>query len=35
MQPGTENMEVAEQLAHEGYNVVAKKCIKVESMRLL
>ncbi|MDD1742326.1 MAG: CoA-binding protein [Methanotrichaceae archaeon] len=35
MQPGTENMEVAGQLDYEGYNVVAKKCIKVESMRLL
>ncbi|MCJ7443700.1 MAG: CoA-binding protein [Methanotrichaceae archaeon] len=35
MQPGTENQEVAGQLDKEGYNVVARKCIKVESMRLL
>ena len=35
MQPGTENQEVADLLDHEGYNVVYKKCIKVESMRFL
>jgi len=35
MQPGTENEEVADLLDREGYNVVSRKCIKVESMRFL
>ncbi len=35
MQPGAENQEVADHLDREGYNVVSRKCIKVESMRFL
>jgi uncharacterized protein len=35
MQPGTQNMDVAKELDKAGYNVVAGKCAKVESMRLL
>ncbi|HWQ19442.1 MAG TPA: CoA-binding protein [Methanotrichaceae archaeon] len=35
MQPGAENMDVARELDKEGYNVVAGRCAKVESMRLL
>ena len=35
MQPGTENPEAIRQLDKEGYNVVAGRCAKVESTRLL
>ncbi|NYT01780.1 MAG: CoA-binding protein [Methanosarcinales archaeon] len=34
-QPGTENMEVAEELHREGFNVVVGNCMKVECRRLL
>ena len=35
MQPGTENPEAIRQLDKEGYKVVAGRCAKVESSRLL
>jgi hypothetical protein len=35
MQPGTVNDEVAYSLDEEGYSVVAGRCAKVESLRLL
>jgi predicted CoA-binding protein len=35
MQPGTENPESIEKLDKEGYKVVAGRCAKVESSRLL
>jgi len=35
MQPGTENPEAIKQLDREGYKVVAGRCAKVESSRLL
>ena len=35
MQPGTQNETVAKELNQEGYNVVAGRCAKIESMRLL
>lgn len=35
MQPGAVNYEVAYSLDEEGYNVVAGRCAKVESLRLL
>ncbi|OPX79099.1 MAG: hypothetical protein A4E45_00898 [Methanosaeta sp. PtaB.Bin039] len=34
-QPGTENMDVAEALSNEGFNVVVGNCMKVECRRLL
>ena len=35
MQPGTENPETIKKLDEEGYDVVAGRCMKVESNRLL
>jgi predicted CoA-binding protein len=35
MQPGTESPEIIKQLDKEGYSVVAGRCAKVESARLL
>lgn len=35
MQPGTESPEAIKQLDKEGYSVVAGRCAKVESIRLL
>ena len=35
MQPGTESPEAIKQLDREGYDVVAGRCAKVESSRLL
>ena len=35
MQPGTESPEAIKQLDREGYDVVAGRCAKVESTRLL
>ena len=35
MQPGTESPETIKQLDKDGYNVVAGRCAKIESTRLL
>jgi predicted CoA-binding protein len=35
MQPGTENLQVIEELDRAAYNVVFGRCAKVESLRLL
>jgi hypothetical protein len=35
MQPGTESPEAIKQLDKEGYRVVAGRCTKIESSRLL